>query len=70
MGALLEDIQDRLQLIQEALDTLIGVPAEIRELKEQMTRSNERHDLAELVIKDQSKTLNSHTAQLAQLTIT
>lgn len=66
-GALLEEMNDRLQKVQEALGALKHVPADIRRIKNDLAEMKEWRGIAELVIKDQSKTLNKHEIRLTRL---
>jgi hypothetical protein len=66
-GVLLEDMNHRLKLIQEALDALQGVPEELRQMRERLDKVDDWSDVAKLVIKDHSKTLKKHDLRLTKL---
>jgi hypothetical protein len=66
-GILLEEINDRLQGIEEGLGDLRDIKTDIRELKERFDGIDDWSDVAKLVIKDHSKTLNNHETRLTKL---
>lgn len=67
MGALLEEINDRLKGIEEGLEGLKNVPADVKVLKDKFASMEDWQDIAKLVIKDQSTTLNDHETRLTRL---
>ena len=66
-GALLEEINNRLKLVQEALDAFKTVPDDVRGIKERQDKTDTWSDVAKSVIKSQSKTLNNHETRLTKL---
>lgn len=66
-SVLAEDLREQLKFIIEALKALAGVPAELKQMREELKRSNDRHDLSELVVKHQSKTLNNQETRIGKL---
>ena len=66
-GILNEDLREQLKYIIEALRALSGVPAELKQMRKEMKRFNDRQDLSDLVVKHQSATLNDHESRLGRL---
>ena len=69
-GALLEEINHRLQLLQEALEPFKTLHHDLRQIKNRQDKTDDWNDIAKLVIKDQSKTLNNHETCLTKLETT
>ena len=66
-SALLEEINDRLKKVQESLYDLKDIRKDTKRIKKDITGLKDWSDIARLVIKDQSKTLNNHETRLTSL---
>lgn len=67
MGALLEDIQHRLKLVQESLSDLPAMREDIRVMKADLADMKQWRTVFDLVVRDHSKTLNNHENRLDKL---
>ena len=64
---ILEDVNSKLDLILETLMPLTVLPAEMREVREELEDINNKFDVSTVVIKDHSHQLSSHETRIAKL---
>lgn len=67
MGALLEDIQHRLKLVQESLSDLPAMREDIRQIKADQAEMKQWRTVFDLVVRDHDKTLDNHESRLGKL---
>lgn len=63
-GALLEDIQDRIKLLAEAMS---DVPADVRKLKQDVSQINENVTFVKHAVTELSTDVDDHEARLKKL---
>ncbi|HLC91526.1 MAG TPA: hypothetical protein VJC09_00580 [Candidatus Saccharimonadales bacterium] len=66
-GVVLEEINDKLERILEATDTLKDVPADIRDIKERLVTVESDVKTIKAVVTDQSQNLKTHEIRITHL---
>lgn len=66
-GVILEEINDKLERILEATDTLKDVPSDIRDIKERLITVESNVKTVKAVVTDQNSDLKNHEIRITQL---
>jgi hypothetical protein len=66
-GAVLEDIEDKITRVLEAIAPLAGVPAQLQAIEARLSKVENKTDLIYAVVKDHNRELKDHEARITSL---